>query len=206
MAMLVSNGRVYPLLVTPRLRLRPWREPDLAPFAALNADRRVMEFLPKLLNRAESDALALSIRDHFAQHGFGLWVVELPGMTNFIGFVGLSVPGFTAPFTPCVEVGWRLAHEHWGHGYATEAAGAALAFGFNELALDEIVSFTATSNWRSRRVMERLAMKRSPTDDFEHPALPEGHPLRSHVLYRLFRPEWQSNEKKGPARFRSPVR
>jgi len=125
MAMLVSNGRVYPLLVTPRLRLRPWREPDLAPFAALNADRRVMEFLPKLLNRAESDALALSIRDHFAQHGFGLWVVELPGMTNFIGFVGLSVPGFTAPFTPCVEVGWRLAHEHWGHGYATEAAGAA---------------------------------------------------------------------------------
>ena len=193
--MLVPLRGMYPSLVTPRLRLRPWREQDLAPFAALNADRRVMEFFPKLLNRAESDALASRVRDHFAQHGFGLWVVEVPGVADFIGFVGLSLPGFTASFTPCFEVGWRLAHEHWGHGYATEAARAALAHGFNELTLDEIVSFTATFNWRSRRVMERLGMKRSPADDFEHPTLPESHPLRSHVLYRLNRHEWQSNQQ-----------
>jgi RimJ/RimL family protein N-acetyltransferase len=197
MVVLVPHRGMYSSLVTSRLRLRPWHEHDLAPFAALNADQRVMEFLPKLLNRAESDALASRIRNHFAQHGFGLWVVEIPGVTNFIGFVGLSVPGFRTSFTPCVEVGWRLACEHWGHGYATEAATAALAFGFNEVALGEIVSFTATSNWRSRRVMERLAMKRSPADDFEHPTLPEGHPLRSHVLYRLGRLEWQSSQASG---------
>src|SRR5262245_34594734 len=188
--MLVPSRGMYPSLVTSRLRLRQWREHDLAPFGALNADRRVMQFLPKLLDRAESDALASRIRDHFARHGFGLWVVELAGVTDFIGFVGLSVPGFTAPLTPCVEVGWRLAYEHWGHGYATEAARAALAFGFHDLALDEIVSFTVQSNWRSRRVMERLTMTRSASDDFEHPLLPAGHPLRSHVLYRLSNEEW----------------
>jgi RimJ/RimL family protein N-acetyltransferase len=166
---------MYPILETTHLRLRAWRESDLAPFAALNADLRVMEFLPGPLGRAESDALASRIPDHFARHGF----------------VGLSVPSFHAHFMPCVEIGWRLAREHWGHGYATEAARAAVAFGFHDLVLDEIVSFTVPSNWRSRRVMERLGMKRSASDDFQHPALPEGHALRAHVLYRLSRTEWR---------------
>jgi RimJ/RimL family protein N-acetyltransferase len=173
-----------PSIRTPRLLLRPWRDEDLPAFAALNADPKVMEFFPKPLDRAESDALAARIRDHFARRGFGLWAVEVPGIADFIGFVGLAVPGFEAHFTPCVEVGWRLAREHWGRGCATEAARAALEFGFLRLGLDEIVSYTVPANRRSRGVMERLGMTRAPADDFDHPLLPEGHPLRRHVLYR----------------------
>lgn len=173
-----------PAIRTPRLALRPWRDEDLAPFAAMNADPRVMEFFPRPLDRAESDAAVARIRDHFARHGFGLWAVEVPGVANFIGFVGLAIPRFEAPFTPCVEIGWRLAREHWGRGYATEAARTVLEYGFRDLALQEIVSFTATANLRSRAVMERIGMTRSSEDDFDHPALPEGHPLRRHVLYR----------------------
>jgi RimJ/RimL family protein N-acetyltransferase len=180
-----------PILTTTRLRLRQWREADLAPFAALNADPQVMEFFPKVLTRAESDAVAGRIRDHFTRHGFGFWAVEAPGAADFVGFVGLAVPSFTAHFTPCVEIGWRLAREHWGHGYATEAASAALAFGFGDRALEEIVAFTVPANIPSRRVMGRLGMRRLPTDDFEHPAIPEGHPLRPHVLYRLRRTDWK---------------
>jgi RimJ/RimL family protein N-acetyltransferase len=160
----------------------------------LNTDPRVTEFLPKPLDRAASDTLVTRIRDHFAQRGFGLWAVEVPGRADFIGFVGLSVPCFEAHFTPCVEVGWRLAREHWGHGYATEAARAALDFGFRHLGLGEIVSFTVPANQRSRAVMERIGMTRSATDDFEHPALPEGHPLRRHVLYRAIRPHEVADE------------
>jgi RimJ/RimL family protein N-acetyltransferase len=196
---MVQDRGMYPILETRRLRLRGWREQDLAPFATLNADPRVMEFLRRRLDRAESDALASRIGDHFARHGFGLWAVEAPGVANFIGFVGLSVPSFQAHFMPCVEIGWRLAHEYWGHGYAREAARAALAFGFRDLALDEIVSFTVPLNWRSRRVMERLSMTTSAADNFEHPALPEGHPLRSHVLYRLSKREWWPDDERGTA-------
>jgi RimJ/RimL family protein N-acetyltransferase len=176
-----------PTIQTLRLRLRLWRDEDLPAFAALNADPKVMEFLSRPLDRGASDALAARIRDHFARRDFGLWAVEVPGVADFIGFVGLSVPAFEAPLTPCVEVGWRLAHEHWGQGYATEAAGAALAFGFRHLGLEEIVSFTVPANRRSRGVMERIGMTRTPADDFDHPALPEGHPLRRHVLYRAIR-------------------
>jgi len=143
-----------------------------------------MEFFPKLLDRMESDAAVARINEHFDRHGFGMWAIELPGVTPFIGFVGLAVPRFKAHFTPCVEIGWRLAVEHWGRGYATEAARAALDFGFENLHLDEIVSFTVPANLRSRRVMERLGMTHSPADDFDHPLLAEGHPLRRHVLYR----------------------
>lgn len=174
-------------LDTERLRLRPWRAEDLEPFAALNADPRVMEHLPKPLDRAESDALAARIRDHFDRHGFGLWAVEVPGEVAFAGFVGLLVPRFDAHFTPCVEIGWRLAHAQWGRGFATEAARAALGFAFGPLGLGEVVSFTVPANHRSRRVMERIGMTRSPADDFDHPLLPEGHPLRRHVLYRCRR-------------------
>ena len=129
-------------------------------------------------------------RDHFARHGFGLWAVEVPGSAPFVGFVGLAVPRFEAHFAPCVEIGWRLAAEYWSRGYATEAASAVLAHAFGPLGLAEVVSFTAPANLRSRRVMERLGMTRSPADDFEHPGLSEGHPLRPHVLYRLSRSAW----------------
>jgi RimJ/RimL family protein N-acetyltransferase len=180
-----ANGRRGGALATERLFLRGWRARDLAPFARLNADPRVMEHLPAVLARRESDALAQRICAHFDERGFGLWAVEIPGVADFAGFIGLSVPCFDAPFTPCVEVGWRLATEFWGRGYATEGARAALAFGFERLGLAEIVSFTVPANRRSRRVMERLGMQHSPADDFDHPSLPAGHALRRHVLYRI---------------------
>jgi RimJ/RimL family protein N-acetyltransferase len=174
-------------LRTSRLLLRDWRDEDLPPFAALNADSQVMEFFPRPLDRTESDALAARIRNQFARSGFGLWAVEVCGVAPFIGFVGLSVPSFEAHFTPCVEIGWRLAREFWGRGYATEAARAALDFGFHRLELEEIVSFTVPANRRSRSVMERLGMTHSPDDDFENPRIPQGHPLRHHLLYRMAR-------------------
>ncbi|MGE5192791.1 MAG: GNAT family N-acetyltransferase [Deltaproteobacteria bacterium] len=167
--------------------LRPWRDADLAPFAALNADLRVMEFFPAVRTRAETVEQVARIREHFDRHGFGNWAVEAPGVAPFIGFVGLGIPRFEASFTPCVEIGWRLAFEQWGRGYATEAARAALEFGFDKLGLDEIVSFTVPTNHRSRRVMERLGMTHSSSEDFDHPLVPEGHPLRRHVLYRRSR-------------------
>lgn len=176
-----------PILRTDRLVLRGWREPDREPYAAMNADPRVMEHFPGTMTRAESDAHVDAIAEHFATRGYGLWAVEVPGEAEFIGFVGLSVPRFQAHFTPAVEVGWRLAAEWWGRGYATEAAREAVRFGFEDAGLDEIVSFTAPMNERSRAVMRRLGMTRDPADDFDHPALPAGHRLRRHVLYRLRR-------------------
>lgn len=170
---------------TERLVLRRWRDEDLGPFADLNADPEVMEFMPALLDRAESDALAMRIRQQFEQRGFGLWAVEVPEEAPFIGYVGLSVPRFTAAFTPCVEIGWRLARPYWGRGYATEAARASMTFGCERVGLEEIVSFTVPANVRSIAVMERLGMTHDPADDFDHPSLPVGHPLRRHVLYRL---------------------
>lgn len=125
---------------------------------------------------------------HFQEHGFGLWAVEIPGVATFAGFVGLSVPRFEAHFTPCVEIGWRLAAPYWGRGYATEGARAALEFGFDHLHLDQIVSFTVPDNVRSRRVMEKIGMTHDPADDFDHPNLPEGHRLRRHVLYGIALP------------------
>jgi RimJ/RimL family protein N-acetyltransferase len=169
-----------------RVILRPWRDEDRAPFAAMNVDPRVMEFLPKHLSRNDSDALIERIETHFKEHGFGLWAVEVLGLAPFIGFVGLSIPGFTAHFTPCVEIGWRLAFEHWGRGYATEAAHLVLTYGFGRLGIPSVVSFTTTKNCRSRALMERLKMRRDPTEDFDHPLLPEGHVCRRHVLYRLY--------------------
>jgi RimJ/RimL family protein N-acetyltransferase len=170
-------------LRTERLVLRRWLPSDRSAFAVLNADARVMEHLPSVLRRAESDALAELIDRHFDRHGFGLWAVEIPDAVPFAGFVGLAVPGFDAHFTPCVEIGWRLAAEHWGRGYATEAARAALAFAFGEARLEEVVSFTVPENVRSRRVMERIGMTRSPADDFDQPNAPNR--LRRHVLYRI---------------------
>jgi RimJ/RimL family protein N-acetyltransferase len=181
------------MLTTTRLRLRLWRDEDLPAFAALNSDPCVMRYMAKLLDRQESDASAERIRQQFARRGFGLWAVELMGIADFIGFTGFSVPGFTARFTPCVEIAWRLARDYWGFGYATEAARAARDYGFAHLGFEEIVSFTVPANQRSRNVMERIGMTRVPADDFEHPLLPPGHPLRHHVLDRLARPSPQKS-------------
>jgi len=174
-----------PTLSSGRIHLRQWRAADRDAFAAMNADPRVMEFFRATLSRVESDALVDGIEKHFRERNYGLWAVEIPGVAPFIGFTGLHFAQFSAPFTPCVEVGWRLAFEYWGHGYATEAARLTLGYGFETLALPEIVSFTSATNARSRAVMERLGMRRDPKDDFDRPALPEGHPLRRHVLYRI---------------------
>jgi RimJ/RimL family protein N-acetyltransferase len=174
-------------LHTERLLLRWWRVDDREPFARLNADPQVVEFLPKALTREESDAVADRIEVHFERHGFGLWAVEIPGATTFAGFIGLSIPRFAAHFTPCIEIGWRLAAQHWNRGYATEGAQAALQFGFQHLHVEEILSFTVPANVRSRRAMEKIGMTHNPAEDFDHPVLPEGHPLRRHVLYRIAR-------------------
>jgi ribosomal-protein-alanine N-acetyltransferase len=148
-----------------------------------------MEHFPGLLTRRQSDELVEKIEAGFEANGFGLWALEVRGSGEFIGFTGLAVPEFEAHFTPAVEVGWRLARSAWGSGYATEAARAALGFGFGEVGLAEVVSFTVPANRRSRAVMERIGMGRDPRDDFDHPSLPVGHPLRPHVLYRIAAPE-----------------
>ncbi|MFO0812041.1 MAG: GNAT family N-acetyltransferase [Gemmatales bacterium] len=176
---------LHPQLSTPRLLLRPWCEADRAPFAALNADPLVMEYFPARLTREASDAMVDRIMTHFSERGFGFWAVEIPGITPFAGFIGLGVPRYETHFTPSIEVGWRLAAQYWNRGYATEGAREALRFGFGQLRLQEIVSFTAVGNTRSRRVMEKLGMNHHPDDDFPHPLLAEDHPLRRHVLYRM---------------------
>jgi RimJ/RimL family protein N-acetyltransferase len=183
-------------LETERLVLRRWREDDRAPFARMNADPRVMEYFPATLTREESDALVDRIEQHWRTHGFGLYAVDLKvgardGRTSderyFIGFIGLARPSFEVDFTPCIEIGWRLDASAWGRGLATEGACAVADCAIGPLGLDEIVSFTAVANAPSRRVMEKLGMTHDARDDFDHPRVPEGHPLRHHVLYRLRR-------------------
>jgi len=190
---------------TARLQLRQWREDDLAPFASLNADPEAMRFFSSTLTREESDSLARRAQLQIAERGWGLWGVEVVDSGRFIGFVGLAEPRFEAHFTPAVEVGWRLARDAWGHGYAAEGGRAALAFAFDELALEEVVSFTAVVNERSRKVMERLGMTHDPADDFDHPSIADG-PLRRHVLYRAG-PDLSSHAcPKSPPRMRRPVK
>lgn len=173
---------------TERLTLRPWQESDLEPFVKLNSDPRVMEYIG-LRTRDESAAFIRRASDHIQRQGYGFWAASLNQTGEFIGYIGLNRVLFEALFTPAVEIGWRLAFEYWGKGYATEGAKAALEFGFETLNLEEIVSFTAAQNMRSRRVMEKIGMHRDPSDDFDHPKLSEGHPLRRHVLYRLKKSE-----------------
>ncbi len=165
-------------LRTARVLLRRWRDCDRAPFAEMNADPLVMEHFPSTLTREQSDALVDRIEAHFDEHGYGLWAVEADGA--FVGFTGLVWQTYDASFTPALEVGWRLARHAWGHGWATEAATAALARGLQEVG--SVVSTTALTNVRSQRVMQRLGMRREL--EFDHPRLPEGHPVRPHVLYR----------------------
>jgi RimJ/RimL family protein N-acetyltransferase len=185
-----------PVLETERLLLRPYCDDDLGGLAALCADPVVMDHFPQTLDRASSERLAERIKAHFELHGFGPWSVEIKDTHMYAGFVGLMVPAFEAHFTPCVEVGWRLARKYWGRGYATEAARVSLAFGFETMGCDEIVSMTVPGNFRSRAVMARLAMARDPDGDFDHPTVAEGHPLRRHVLYRLSKKSWLSSADK----------
>ena len=172
-------------LTTERLILRPWRPSDRLPFQAINADSRVMEFYPSTLTPAESDALITRIHLHFEQHNHGPYAVQLNETGTFIGYIGLYTSTFEAHFTPAIEIAWRLSADHWGRGLATEGARAVLHHAFHTLQLPSLVSFTVPANLRSRRVMEKLGMTHDPSEDFDHPNLPEGHPLRRHVLYRI---------------------
>ena len=181
-----------PVLRTERLLLRPWRDDDLPAIVAMQADPRVTEFLFRQLDRTGCEQMLKRIDEHYEQHGFGWWAVEVVGVTPFAGLVGLLVPWFEAHFTPCVEIGWRLRAECWGKGYAVEAARACLKFAFDQLKLDEVVAFTVPVNVRSRRVMEQLNMVHSPADDFDHPAVEEGHALRRHCLYRISKERFAS--------------
>ncbi len=181
-------------LCTDRLLLRPWRPDDRAPFVRLNADPVVMEFFPAPLSEHETDQLIERIDAHFARHAFGLWAAESREHGEFIGYIGLAVPSFQAAFTPCVEIGWRLASSCWGRGLAFEGAQAVVRHAFRTLDLPELVAFTVPANLRSRRVMEKLRMTSDPADDFDHPSLPEGHPLCRHVLYRLTRDAWVARD------------
>lgn len=173
-----------------RVVLRRWRLDDYEPFAKMKADPEVMRYFPSTLMREQSDRLIERIESEFEENNFGLWAVETVDAKQFIGFVGIVRPKFEAHFTPCVEIGWRLAREFWGHGYAPEAARVVLKDGFERCGLDEIVSMTTVTNEKSRRVMEKIGMTYDPSDDFEHPLLAEGHPLRPHVLYRLTKEKW----------------
>jgi len=177
-------------LETERLILRPWKDADIEPFAALNADKDVMEFFPKLMVRDETVAMVERIMARYAEDSFCFWAAQEKRSGDFIGFIGLGRPGFEGHFMPCVEIGWRLARKFWGKGYAPEGAQEALRDGFERCGLAEIVSFTAVLNSRSQRVMEKISMHRDPADDFMHPLLDDGHPLKPHVLYRLSRRQW----------------
>lgn len=176
---------VGPVVTTARLVLRPFDDADRAPFFALNTHPLVVESLGSSPTRAESDAIVDHIGEEMAREGWGIWAVEVAGGTPFVGMVGLHRVRAELPFAPAVEVEWRLHPDHWGHGYATEAAAASLQFGFDEAGLDEIVAFTTTLNARSQAVMERIGMERDRAGDFDHPRLPVGSPLRRHVLYRV---------------------
>lgn len=172
-------------IFTQHLVLRAWEDKDLVPFAALNQDPRVMEYFPSTLTMAETKQFIVKITANMQKNGFGLYACALRDTDELIGFVGLSIPSFEAAFTPCIEIGWRLAFEHWGKGYATEAAQAVIKQGFEVFKLNEIVAFTARQNIRSRKLMEKLGMRHSAAEDFHHPKLPLDHPLSLHVLYRI---------------------
>jgi RimJ/RimL family protein N-acetyltransferase len=178
-------------LYTARLTLRSWKDEDRQPYSELAADAVVMQYLMPLATRETSDAWIDRQCARFAEHGFGYWAVELRETGQLVGAVGLSRVTFEAHFTPAVGVGWRLARRYWGYGYASEAAAAAMTFGFEDLRLDEIVAVTVPANTRSQQVMRRLGMTYSSADDFDHPRLPHGDPLRRHVLFRMTRSAWQ---------------
>jgi RimJ/RimL family protein N-acetyltransferase len=175
---------------TERLWLRQWKQKDLKPFATMSLDEHVMEYFPSTLDTKESEAMALKCQGLIQERGWGFWAVELKANQQFIGFIGLHIPSAALPFSPCVEVGWRLARPYWGQGYATEGAKASLHFGFSNLGLMEIVAFTSVLNTKSMNVMRKLGMQRAEL--FNHPDISPDHRLFPHVLYRLPRDKWHS--------------
>ena len=196
------NTRPIRELKTERLLLRAWRPEDRAPYAALNADAEVMQYLLGPMTREKSAEQIESFQQDFVANEFGRWAVEVPGVSPFIGMVGLSVVPYQAHFTPAVQIAWRLARGHWGRGYASEAASAALAFGFEVAGLREIVAMTVPVNLRSQAVMQKLGMTQNPADDFDHPSVPARHPLVRHVLYRMTDDDWRRANR--PARLPVP--
>ena len=182
------------IIETERLILRTWQDQDIDAMAAIDQDPKVCEYFPGIGNREATAARIAKIRQHYEDHGFSLYAVELKFSSTFIGFLGLMIPSFKAHFTPAVEIGWRLASDHWNQGYATEGAKAALIYAFDTLKLNEVVSFTVINNKASRRVMEKIGMRHNPADDFAHPNLADGHPLKQHVLYRLSKKEFSKHD------------
>ncbi|WP_068471039.1 GNAT family N-acetyltransferase [Candidatus Protochlamydia phocaeensis] len=183
------------VIQTERLILRPWCEEDIHSFARLNADPRVMEFFPAVKSEHETKEEYCRIQEHFAKYGWGFWAVSLREEPAFIGFIGLRFVDFIAPFTPTIEIGWKLAFDHWGKGYAPEGACAALDYAFEKLHANEVVSFTAVPNIRSRSVMKKIGMVHDPEGDFDHPKLSDGHWLKRHILYRITHQAWQKRKK-----------
>lgn len=179
------------MIRTKRLILRQWKPKDYPLFAKMNADPLVREFFPTLLTTDESNEQACLFQKRIEENGWGFFAVEAPGIADFIGFIGIQPIPFTAPFTPSVEIGWRIAHEFWGRGFAPEGASAVLEYGFRNLHLPEIVSLTPLQNLRSMKVMEKIGMTRNPEEDFDHPRVADGHPLKRHVLYRITNNEWE---------------
>lgn len=191
----MKNTENTSIIQTDRLILRQWTSADLEPFANMNADPRVREYFPGLQTKEESNHSVSLASNHIEKFGWGFWAASLAETGEFIGFIGLEDVHFQAKFVPAVEIGWRLAFKHWGKGYATEGALACLSYGFETLKLNEIVAFTVVENTRSRAVMQKIGMHHDLSDDFDHPKLPEGHPLRRHVLYRLERDEWKKKQR-----------
>jgi len=178
-------------LQTARLTLRQWKNSDLPIFAALNADPAVMAHYPSTLTREQSDAMANKLIHLINNRGWGLWAIEATDVQQFMGFVGLHIPTYDLPVSPCLEIGWRLAKKYWGYGYATEAAKAAMEFAFTTLQEDTIYSFTSVTNAKSRAVMARLGLHNTH-HNFNHPMLPDNHILSEHVLYKIQKEQWVS--------------
>ncbi len=191
--------RTYPSpieLRTPRVLLRQWKDSDIDAWAAMNADPRVRQYFPGVLTRADAQGEAERIRTAIAQRGWGLWALEVPGIHAFAGFVGLSLPGYEAPWMPAVEIGWRLTPSAWHQGYATEGAAAALHFAFTQLELPQVVALSVPNNVPSHHVMDRIGMVRDVTADFDHPRVPSDSPLRRHILHRITPEQWRKHAAK----------
>ena len=177
-------------LKTPRLNLRQWRTDDCPLFAELTSDPEVMRYFPATLDRVSSDALVSFFQTSITHYGWGFWAAEITETAEFIGFIGINQPTQQLPFSPCVEIGWRLAKQFWGKGYASEGASACLKFAFEELALTEVVSMTPLLNHRSEKVMQRIGML-DTKQNFIYPTIPEGHKLAEHVLYKITAEQWR---------------
>ena len=178
------------MLKTERLILRQWTNDDLASFSNISGDAEVMEFYPKPLTEEEGYSLGARFQSLINERGWGFWAIEIPGQKKFIGFVGLHIPKENLPFSPCVEIGWRLAKEYWNQGYATEAAQESLSYAFAKLNLNEVVSFTTLANLRSQAVMQKIGMSNTG-DNFMHPDIDVTHPQCEHVLYKINKLEWE---------------